>query len=177
MFLLGTKIEMSKDGEATPTVTITILNASQFPMKSLLAEIQFVPVQNDCNGKVSFESKSSSRLVKNIPTSTQSLFDGESELLPEEKHLEIITVWSSCLAQYNGNITVSVLSPGTGQKLQAYHKFGLYIIDQVGNLKRDDKSAIHKYSCLIASSRNRSIYHMTTYHLQMQTEQSIHSIA
>ncbi|KAH8547670.1 hypothetical protein BGW37DRAFT_509780 [Umbelopsis sp. PMI_123] len=128
---IGTKIEMSKDGEATPTVTITILNASQFPMKSLLAEIQFVPVQNDCNGTVSFESKSSSRLVKNIPTSTQSLFDGESELLPEEKHLEIITVWSSCLAQYNGNITVSVLSPGTGQKLQAYHKFGLYIIDQL----------------------------------------------
>ncbi|CAO3670903.1 unnamed protein product [Umbelopsis ramanniana] len=128
---IGTKVDMSKDEDAGPTISITIYNASQFPMKSLSVDIHFVPVQSDCDGTVSFNSVSSNRQLKNVSSPTKSLFDGDSELLPEEKHLEIITVRTSCLAQYNGNITVSIVSPGTGQKLQAYHKFGLYIIDQL----------------------------------------------
>jgi hypothetical protein len=132
IYLSGTKVDMSKDEDAGPTINITVFNASQFPMKSLSADIQFVPVQSGCDGTVTFNSISSNHHVKNVSTPTKSLFDGDLELLPEEKHLEIIAVRSSSLAQYNGQITVSILSPGTGQKLQAYHKFGLYIIDQVG---------------------------------------------
>ncbi|KAG2175899.1 hypothetical protein INT44_000377 [Umbelopsis vinacea] len=130
-FKHGSKVNISKDEDACPTISITVFNASQFPMKSLSADIQFVPVQSDCDGTVTFNSVSSNHQVKNVSTPTKSLFDGDSELLPEERHLEIIAVRPSSLAQYNGLITVSILSPGTGQKLQAHHKFGLYIIDQV----------------------------------------------
>ncbi|KAI9282434.1 hypothetical protein BC943DRAFT_112668 [Umbelopsis sp. AD052] len=128
---ISSKVNISKDEDACPTISITVFNASQFPMKSLSADIQFIPVQSDCDGTVTFNSVSSNHQVKNVPTPTKSLFDGDSELLPEERHLEIIAVRPSSLAQYNGLITVSILSPGTGQKLQAHHKFGLYIIDQV----------------------------------------------
>lgn len=129
--ILDTKIAISKDEDARTIVNITICNAGQFPMKSVAAEIDFVPVQTDCDGIVHCDSQSSTRLLKNISTPAQSLFQEESELSPGEKHCELIITQPTLLAQYNGTITVSMLSPGTGQKLQVQHKFGLYLVDQV----------------------------------------------
>lgn len=169
IYLSGTKVDMSKDEDAGPTISITIYNASQFPMKSLSVDIHFVPVQSDCDGTVSFNSVSSNRQLKNVSSPTKSLFDGDSELLPEEKHLEIIAVRTSCLAQYNGNITVSIVSPGTGQKLQAYHKFGLYIIDQVGAVVMECRFLWQTYSDFISSSRKPSIQPVNTHHLATKT--------
>lgn len=169
LFLTGTKVDTSKDENEGPTISITIYNASQFPMKSLSVDIHFVPVQRDCDGTVTFNSVSSNSQLKNISSPTKSLFDGDSELLPEEKHLEIIAVRSSCLAQYNGNITVSIVSPGTGQKLQAHHKFGLYIIDQVGVLVMKWRLLWQTYSDVIFSSRKPSIQPVNSHHLATRT--------
>jgi len=144
---ISTKIAMSKDEETTPTVNITIFNASQFPMKLLPVEIDFVPVQSDCDSPVHCDSTSSIRIQKNVSTPAPSVFSENSELLPGEKHVELITAKPSCLRQYNGIITASILSPGTGQKLQVQHKFGLYLVDQL-------KKTISFPNDIVASSDN-----------------------
>ncbi|KAI8575459.1 hypothetical protein K450DRAFT_261545 [Umbelopsis ramanniana AG] len=161
---IGTKVDISKDEDACPIISITVFNASQFPMKSLSADIQFVPVQSDSDGTVTFNSVSSNHQSKNVSTSTKSLFDGDSELLPEERLLEIIAVRPSSLAQYNGHITVSILSPGTGQKLQAYHKFGLYIIDQLKktiHLPDEHKSIPRVNKVINPQHRVEKLYELT----------------
>lgn len=158
IFHSGTKIAMSKDEETTPTVNITIFNASQFPMKLLPVEIDFVPVQSDCDSPVHCDSTSSIRIQKNVSTPAPSVFSENSELLPGEKHVELITAKPSCLRQYNGIITASILSPGTGQKLQVQHKFGLYLVDQVCSYKFNGGPRLGVHNNLGIAAQENNIF-------------------
>ncbi|KAG2184443.1 hypothetical protein INT43_000352 [Umbelopsis isabellina] len=128
---VGTKITKSKDPEAAINITLIIRNASQFPMKALAATIAFAPINSHCTGQIEYETQSSVRLLQDSSDPVSSIFSNESELLPGQRYVEVLEVRPTVLAQYNGTIDLGIRSPGTGQRLQVQHKFGVYLIDQL----------------------------------------------
>ncbi|KAM3587178.1 hypothetical protein VKS41_002215 [Umbelopsis sp. WA50703] len=143
---VGTKITKSKHPEPDGiNINLTIRNASQFPMKGLTATIAFAAIDSDCDGQIEYETQSSVRLQKESSSEpASSIFSSESDLSPGQRHIEVLKVQPSTLAQYNGTIALSICSPGTGQRLQVQHKFGVYLIDQLSkSIKFPPESLFH----------------------------------
>lgn len=93
--------------------------------------MSFAPIDSDCNGEIEYETQSSVRLLQDSSDPVSSIFSDESELSPGQRYVEVLEVRPTMLAQYNGTMVLSIRSPGTGQRLQVQHKFGVYLIDQL----------------------------------------------
>ncbi|KAI8089542.1 uncharacterized protein BX664DRAFT_333283 [Halteromyces radiatus] len=146
---IGTRLEYD---QGTTRLTITVHNATAFPVIGLSAKLDFKPIIHSLH-KSDLDRSSiipQTPLLKLISSShhmtttdghsnqsVSSLFLTSSSstsippLLSNMKHVEIITINTSQPTQYNGIIEIQVPVPGSTESVHLNHSFGLYLVDQL----------------------------------------------